>query len=96
MIVFLSLVSRDLVHEFYRRPQPTSLFTSLTPSLLMMLVLILAWQRPKLGAVVLILLAAGWAMISSHHPELATAIGVPLLVNALLYWIGPGHTAVTD
>lgn len=96
MAVFLSMVSRDLVHEFYTRPQSTSLITFLTPAAMMLLVLIVAWRRPKMAAIVLILLAASWGIVSSHHPELATAIGVPLLINGILYWIGPGHTAITD
>lgn len=96
MAVFLSLVSRDLLYEFYRRPPTATVLTAITPAVVMVLVLILAWRRPKMAAIILLLMAAGWSILSSHHPELATAVGIPLLVNALLYWIGPGHTPVPD
>jgi hypothetical protein len=85
---FLSLVGHDLALEAGRNPEELPLVTLFTPSLLMVVVLTLAWSRPRMAAVMLLSLSIVWTVSFSQHKELAAAVGVPLAVNALLYWLG--------
>ena len=68
----------------------------LTPAVLMMIVLTLAWTRPRLAALMLMTLAVAWMVTFSAHLELAMSVSVPLAVNALLYWLGSGYIRAED
>jgi len=93
---FLSLVGHDLLLEAGRNPEELPLVTLFTPSLLMVVVLTLAWNKPRLAAVVLMALSMVWTVSFSHHRDLAAAVGVPLAVNAMLYWLGSIYLAPAE
>ena len=96
LAIFLSMVSQDLAAELKADPGRLMPLAGVSPALLMVMVLAISWKRPRLAAIILAIIAAGWVLASIHHPELASAVGIPLMVNALLYWLGPGSLQVKD
>ena len=96
LAIFLSMVSQDLAAELKAEPGRLMPLAGVSPALLMVMVLAISWKRPRMAAVMLTIIAVAWILASSHHPEIASAVGIPLIVNALLYWLGPGSLQVKD
>ncbi len=96
LAIFMSMVSHDLIAELRSEPVRLMPMAGVSPALLMIMVLTIAWKRPRTAAIILLILAVAWFLASKHHPELASAVGVPLMVNALLYWLCPGPTDLKD
>ena len=93
---FLTLVGHDIALEAGKNPEDIPGIAMLTPAVLMMIVLTLAWTRPRLAALMLMTLAVAWMVTFSAHLELAMSVSVPLAVNALLYWLGSGYIRAED
>lgn len=60
-------------------------FVHLLPPLALVGVVLLAWRRPWLGAVVFLVLAAIYALVTLDHPRWIAAIAGPLGLVGLLY-----------
>lgn len=91
MSLFLGLFALDAFSEGkgFLAAVPAFLM-HLTPALLLLLVVAVAWRRPWVGGVVFIGLAAMYAsMVWRRHPDWALGMGALLLVAGLAFlWSG--------
>lgn len=84
---FLSLFALDVFAE--GRPWTetlVALLVHLIPTYVLILILVIAWRRPWVGAAAYTLLALAYAIFAHRHPTWILAISVPLLVIACLFW----------
>ncbi len=85
---FVSLFALDVFVE--GRPWTgilVALLIHLIPTYVLILVLVLAWRRPWIGALAYGALAVAYAILARRHETWILVISVPLLVVAgLFYW----------
>lgn len=87
-ICFVSLFALDVFAE--GRPWTeilAALLVHLIPTYALLILLLLAWRRPWIGAVGHAALAAAYAAMAWRHPDWVALIGGPLLVIAFLFWL---------
>ena len=84
---FISLFALDVFVE--GRPWTeilAALLIHLIPCYLLILVLVLAWRRPWIGAAACTVLAAAYAAMAWRHLTWILFIALPLLGIAALFW----------
>lgn len=85
---FLSLFALDVFAE--GRPWLeilAALLIHLIPTYIIVLLLVLAWRRPWIGAIGNAALAIAYASMAWRHPQWVAAISGVLLLVAALYWL---------
>lgn len=65
----------------------------LWPTGLLVLVIALAWRRPRVGVVAFVLLAVAYAVWAWDHPQWVLVISGPLLLVAALYALAARRSA---
>lgn len=89
VVAFLSMFALDVFEE-EKSPAARlpALLIHLVPSFLLIAVLLLAWRRPWLGAVLFGAAALGYAIsVGSGHPDWIAIISGPMLLTAALYFL---------
>lgn len=85
---FVSLFSLDVFAE--QRPWTEilpALVIHLLPTCALLVLLLLAWRRPWIGAAGYAALALAYSAMAWRHPDWVALIGGPLLLIAFLFWL---------
>jgi hypothetical protein len=88
LICFISMFALDVFAE--GRPWTAilaALLVHLIPAYVLILILILAWRRPWIGAAGYTVLAIAYAVWAHQHADWVLIIAGPLLAVAILFWL---------
>lgn len=88
LALFMTVFALDVLEEHATMlARAEALFIHLLPSILILLSLLLSWNKPRRGALVFTFLAALYIINEWGHWNAIGLIALPLFITGILFWI---------